>query len=421
MLKIIMSTLMLLAFQSSLQAGTTPTLENTTKLYVATFNRAPDAAGLNYWAHKAGLDLEGIAKSFFDQEETKTAYPADSNNVDFVEAVYLNLFNRAAEVDGLVYWVGELDSGNIAKSTFILAVINGAQDTQEFGNDATILTNKTIIGLAFANAGLNDTLDAKKIMLTITDEYSSVVAAVESYGLEVPVQDKLIIKNNNDPARYGYDVFFSVFHGERSDLEYKRDSQIIMTDGNTEKYVGSHLNGLTCNRIGGYGDYREWLTDDRVSYGCKIGIKDINIILEKGKRYSFFVRYFKDGQVTGQSEIQAFVEYGDKFINTDNMNGSLPIDSLNGKILREDDNWLTEIKIDTLIVNQKSASIDYAEYNCGGYLSYAYQENEGYFFYETITYGNCTQGCNVWINADGSKFKEFCDGKLTGSGDLSEN
>jgi len=66
MFKIILSTLILLAFQVTLQARTTPTLENTTKLYVATFNRAPDAGGLEYWANDAGLDLEGIAQSFFD-------------------------------------------------------------------------------------------------------------------------------------------------------------------------------------------------------------------------------------------------------------------------------------------------------------------------------------------------------------------
>lgn len=189
MLKIIMSTLMLFAFQSSLQAGTTPTLENTTKLYVATFNRAPDAGGLNYWANDAGLALEGIAQSFFDQPETKEAYPADSNNVDFVEAVYQNLFNRAAEVDGLVYWVGELDSGRIAKSTFILAVINGAQDTEEFGNDATILKNKTTVGLAFANAGLNDVTSAKEIMLGVTDIESTITSALNDYNIDPSISD----------------------------------------------------------------------------------------------------------------------------------------------------------------------------------------------------------------------------------------
>ncbi|MBA1419969.1 MAG: DUF4214 domain-containing protein, partial [Epsilonproteobacteria bacterium] len=191
---IIIAIILLLTYQTSLQAGTTPTLENTTKLYVATFNRAPDAGGLDYWANDAGLDLEGIAKSFFDQPETKEAYPADSSNTDFVEAVYQNLFNRASEAAGLEYWVAELDSGRIAKSTFILAVINGAQDTEEFGNDATILTHKTTVGLSFSYAGFNDTTDAREIMLEVTDDEGTVTAALEGYGIEVlPTARELLV------------------------------------------------------------------------------------------------------------------------------------------------------------------------------------------------------------------------------------
>jgi hypothetical protein len=194
MKRIIIGIVMMFVMQSSLYAGTVPTQENVAKLYVATFNSAPDAGGLNYWANDAVLDLEGIAQSFFEQPETKEAYPPESNNIDFVETVYQNLFNRAAEVDGLVYWVGELDSGRIAKSTFILAIINGAQDTQEFGNDATILKNKTTVGLAFANAGLNDVTSAKEIMLGVTANESTVIAALDSYGIEEePVISELAV------------------------------------------------------------------------------------------------------------------------------------------------------------------------------------------------------------------------------------
>jgi len=111
-----------------------------------------------------------------------------------VEAVYQNLFNRASEAAGSVYWVGELDSGRIAKSTFILAVISGAKDTEEFGNDATILTNKTTVGLSFSHAGFNDTTDAREIMLEVTDDEGTVTAALEGYGIEVlPMARELLV------------------------------------------------------------------------------------------------------------------------------------------------------------------------------------------------------------------------------------
>lgn len=149
-----------------------PTRENVTELYVATFNRAPDSAGLDYWLHDSGLQLEGIARSFFDQPETRELYPEGYSNRDFIEQVYLNLFNREPDSAGWDYWENELDSGRIPKSEFILAVMNGAQ-----GDDAVILQNKEEVGEYFAQKGLNDTDLAKDVMKNITADYASVEAA----------------------------------------------------------------------------------------------------------------------------------------------------------------------------------------------------------------------------------------------------
>jgi len=43
-----------------------PTKDEVAKLYVATFNRAPDSAGLDYWVNNSNLKLSQIAKSFFE-------------------------------------------------------------------------------------------------------------------------------------------------------------------------------------------------------------------------------------------------------------------------------------------------------------------------------------------------------------------
>jgi|GEM_PF-1256324 len=164
------------AYADTTYAGTTPTQENVAKLYVATFNRAPDSAGLSYWLNDSGLDLEQIAESFFNQAETLATYNGLDNEA-FVKAVYENLFNRTAEQAGVDYWVGELDAGTVAKSVFILAVINGAQDSDS-SQDATILTNKTTVGIAFADAGLNDADNAKSILADITADTSTITTAL---------------------------------------------------------------------------------------------------------------------------------------------------------------------------------------------------------------------------------------------------
>lgn len=151
----------------------TPTRENVTRLYVATFNRAPDAAGLAYWVKDSGLQLEQIAQSFFEQPETKRKYPPGTPAKTFIETVYRNLFNRDPDPSGRNYWEKELQSGRIAKPVFILAVINGAQDTAA-GRDKTILENKKEVGLYFSFYGYNDTDFAQSIMKSVGETHNTV-------------------------------------------------------------------------------------------------------------------------------------------------------------------------------------------------------------------------------------------------------
>jgi len=160
--------------------ATEPTEENVAELYIATFNRAPDASGLNYWVKDSGLTLEGIAKSFFDQKETQEQYPEEYSNEVFIDKVYHNLFNRLPDAAGKAYWFAELESGNIDRSVYILAVINGS-----LGDDKVILENKTIVGLAFSEAGMNDVNEARGIMQGITADLTTVKEALDKYGLNL--------------------------------------------------------------------------------------------------------------------------------------------------------------------------------------------------------------------------------------------
>jgi len=164
-----------------------PTQEEVAKLYVATFNRAPDADGLKYWTNDSGLKLSKIAQSFFDQPETKELYPSDVSNRDFVEAVYKNLFNREPDTAGWNYWENELDKGSFSKNSFIMAIINGAQNN-DTSNDLDILSNKTTVGLSFAEAGLKSIEDAKNIMVGINDDNTTVDSALTSFGIDLSIE-----------------------------------------------------------------------------------------------------------------------------------------------------------------------------------------------------------------------------------------
>ncbi len=161
------------------------TNNNVTKLYVATFDRAPDKSGLDHWV-QCGLSLEDIAKSFFEQDETKEKYPEEYSTVDFVNEIYINLFNRSPDQEGLEYWVDVLTRGIVSYSVFILAVTNGAH-----GEDATILDNKTEVGLKFVEYGLEDASVAKSVMQNVT---SSQQTMIDSFN---KIHNIYITGNNN--------------------------------------------------------------------------------------------------------------------------------------------------------------------------------------------------------------------------------
>lgn len=170
----------LLLGTTSLFACEESTDESVTRLYVATFNRAPDRAGLQYWVKNAfggHACLEDIASSFFEQPETRSKYPDGTDEEVFVRKVYENLFNREPDDEGLKYWVKELKNGHIFKSQFILAVINGALSPTGSVDDATILKHKMDVGLEFVDAGLNDTQKAKAVMEGVTKDPESIEEA----------------------------------------------------------------------------------------------------------------------------------------------------------------------------------------------------------------------------------------------------
>ncbi len=181
-----------------------------TELYVATFNRAPESTGIDYWV-ASSLTIEEIAQSFFEQPETQALYGGTiTNPTDFVTAIYNNMFNRPPEQNGLDYWVSELDSGNITPGNMILAIANGAQ-----GTDDSILTNKTLVGLDFADSGLSNYADSVFIMSGITEDSSTVTdaaAQIQIWEGESNTQN-FTTERDTLPGTDGSDLFLGAVNG----------------------------------------------------------------------------------------------------------------------------------------------------------------------------------------------------------------
>jgi hypothetical protein len=151
-----------------------------TDVYIAYFNRAPDAGGLYYWASRMseGMTVPQTAASFAVQQETVAQYPATMSTGDFIVAVYQNVLNRNAlatgDAAGYNYWLGQLQSGAISKSAFVLAIINGALANSGSTADTAYLSNKEAAGAHFAiTDGLTDTAQAHAVMSLFNSTYTT--------------------------------------------------------------------------------------------------------------------------------------------------------------------------------------------------------------------------------------------------------
>ena len=155
------------------------------EVYVATFNRAADADGLKYWdgtgpIHTELTDITDIAAAMLESPEVKAMYgdpsAPDFNRESFIIKLYHNILNK--DVDGtdpgVQYWVKSTD---IPNANMIIALINGARADTGDPKDKATLENKTEVGIAFADAGLNDVEKAKSVMSEVTFDDSTVSIA----------------------------------------------------------------------------------------------------------------------------------------------------------------------------------------------------------------------------------------------------
>lgn len=186
-----------LTFYERLTGLSETDLKSVIELYIAYFNRAPDAEGLYFWgvAFGNGYTLDQIAASFVDQDETRMIYPEDTTNRDFVEAVYGNVLGRVPDTGGADFWVGLLDTDVLQRDTFILRLLQGAKAElkpelgQDFVDqqvaDQAFLETKTDIGAYFAvHKGMSDVADATDAMVLFdgtVEGTNLAVAAIDDF------------------------------------------------------------------------------------------------------------------------------------------------------------------------------------------------------------------------------------------------
>lgn len=162
------------------------------KFYVAYFGRPADANGLASMvarfsaagvpattsafvnAYATDSTVKSLVDSFGNSAESAALY--HGSNRDFITAIYANVLGRAPDKEGLDFWAGALDAGNLVRGLAALNIVAGAEGntTAQGLIDAALIANRITVAENFTTA-LDTPAEVAK--------YAGSVAAAAAKGL----------------------------------------------------------------------------------------------------------------------------------------------------------------------------------------------------------------------------------------------
>ena len=177
------------------------------KLYVAYFSRPADPAGLTYWAGVLQNNPGGwqtMSANFSTSNEYKAVY-AGMDNRAVVAEVYDNLFGRAPEAAGVNYWADLLDRKQITIDNVVTQIAAGSQN-----NDRVVYNGKVAVAESFTthvNTDAEKTAYAGAVANKIAIDYLAGVKSLETIAMHMdPGQiDATIARIVGTPSGMGFD------------------------------------------------------------------------------------------------------------------------------------------------------------------------------------------------------------------------
>ncbi len=126
------------------------------KLYLAFFGRPGDPSGINYWLSQSNesINIRDISKELSIQEEY-IKYISCDKSFDFkINKLYLNLFNRKADFQGLNYWMKMASSHDFKISDIVYELLYSRKKPYSVNpeleqKDINILQNKVFAAELF--------------------------------------------------------------------------------------------------------------------------------------------------------------------------------------------------------------------------------------------------------------------------------
>ena len=101
--------------------------------------------------------IKVLVDAFGTSAESNALYTG--NTASFVYAIYQNVLNRAPDAAGQQWWADAIDSGNLTRGNAALSIMSGAlSNTSAQGQiDAQVVSNKVAVGTSFTQSLSTDT------------------------------------------------------------------------------------------------------------------------------------------------------------------------------------------------------------------------------------------------------------------------
>ncbi|MEO1459420.1 MAG: DUF4214 domain-containing protein, partial [Pseudomonadota bacterium] len=103
------------------------------RLYEAAFGRAADAEGLDFWVGEvdAGrIEQDALADVFVASDEFALLFGANPTDEDYVEALYANVLDRSPDQAGYDFWLGALASGEETRADMLEFFANSIENIE---------------------------------------------------------------------------------------------------------------------------------------------------------------------------------------------------------------------------------------------------------------------------------------------------
>ncbi len=128
------------------------------KLYIAYFGRPGDPSGIKYWISRCNesFTLREISNELSRQDEYTKYISFDKSFDSKINKLYLNLFNRKADFEGLNYWMEMVKNNEYKISDIVYDLVYSINkpysvNTEQVKNDINILENKIFAAELFTH------------------------------------------------------------------------------------------------------------------------------------------------------------------------------------------------------------------------------------------------------------------------------